>query len=83
MTDDFGKLIKIALEQQERKPQWLANKIGCDRTNIYKIFNRKDIDVSTLVRISRALHCNLLKNLAQELENELNNKEREKMATLE
>ena len=51
----IGKEIKMRLEQQERSPGWLAKKINCDRTNIYKIFQRASIDTDLLLRISKAL----------------------------
>ena len=33
----IGETIKQELEKIERKPKWLADKIGCDRVNIYDI----------------------------------------------
>lgn len=71
MKDHIGELIKHALEQENRKPKWLADKIGCDRTNIYDIFERKDVNISLLIRISKALHRNLLMDLARDFEGEL------------
>lgn len=75
MKEDIGKLVHEAMERAERKPQWLARKIGCDRTNIYDIFKRKDISISMLWRISLALKHNLLKELSQQLDDEMENNE--------
>lgn len=61
----IGKLIKTELERQERTPTWLAKKINCDRTNIYRIFNRESIDTALLSRISTALNRNFFEELSQ------------------
>ena len=62
----IGKLIKAELELQERTPTWLAKKIKCDRTNIYRIFERESIDTALLSRISTALNRNFFEVLAQQ-----------------
>lgn len=62
----IGKLIKAELELQERTPTWLAKKINCDRTNIYRIFERESIDTALLSRISTALNRNFFEVLAQQ-----------------
>ena len=62
----LGQLIKTELERQERTPTWLAKKINCDRTNIYRIFERKSIDTDLLSRISTALNRNFFEELSQQ-----------------
>lgn len=62
----IGLLIKKELELQERTPTWLAKKINCDRTNIYRIFDRESIDISLLSRISTALNRNFFEELSQQ-----------------
>ena len=62
----LGQLIKTELERQERTPTWLAKKINCDRTNIYRIFERKSIDTDLLSRISTALNHNFFEELSQQ-----------------
>lgn len=52
---DIGKLISDELIRQERTPAWLASKLGCDRTNAYKILKRSSIDTALLARISMVL----------------------------
>lgn len=54
----IGHLIEEELLRQERSAAWLAKKLYCDRTNIYKIFKRESIDTDLLLRISKALHYN-------------------------
>lgn len=48
----------------ERTPGWLAKKINCDRTNIYKIFQRPSIDTELLARISKALDYDFFLDLS-------------------
>lgn len=62
----IGQLIKTELERQERTPTWLAKKINCDRTNIYRIFDRESIDTALLSRISTALSRNFFEELSQQ-----------------
>ncbi|MDR0368800.1 MAG: helix-turn-helix domain-containing protein [Bacteroidales bacterium] len=52
----IGNIIREKLEEEGRAASWLAKKINCDRTNIYKIFNRQDINTEQLLKISEALH---------------------------
>lgn len=59
MTTIFiGKLIKDELKTQQKSVVWLSQGLGCNRTNIYKIFNRHSIDAELLLRISRVLGRN-------------------------
>lgn len=52
----IGILIKEELEKQERSVSWLARKLSCDRTNIYRIFQKHSIDTNLLIRISVILN---------------------------
>lgn len=52
---NIGRIIENELRSQERTVVWLANKLDCNRTNIYKIFHRKSIDCEMLLRISEVL----------------------------
>ncbi len=59
MSDiNIGKSIEEELRCQHRTVVWLADRLNCNRTNIYKIFNRKSIDTDLLLRISIALNRN-------------------------
>ena len=51
----IGNLILHELNSQRRSASWLAEQLSCDRTNVYKIFKKKDIDTRLLLRISRIL----------------------------
>lgn len=54
----IGKFIKEELKKQERSISWFAKKLNCNRSNVYKIFERTTIDTELLVRISRILNRN-------------------------
>lgn len=63
----IGQLIQSELRKQERSVVWLARKLNCNRTNIYKIFNRTSIDTDLLLRISKILNKNFFELYAREL----------------
>ena len=56
----IGQLIEMELHRQERSVTWFANKLYCDRTNVYSIFKRKSIDTELLLRISYILNHTVL-----------------------
>lgn len=61
----IGQLIEQELYRQERSVTWFAQKLYCDRTNVYKIFKRKSIDTELLLRISVILKTDFFKYLSQ------------------
>lgn len=67
----IGKLIKQELERQERSVTWFAKKLSCHRTNAYDIFARDNIDLTLLIRISRVLNHNFLKDISEDVEREI------------
>ena len=66
MPVHIGKEIKAELLRQERGVSWLADKLHCDRTNVYDIFKREGIDTRLLERISMILHRNFFALYCQE-----------------
>jgi plasmid maintenance system antidote protein VapI len=48
----MGKIIQDKMKEDGRSVLWLAKKLNCDRTNIYKIFRKTNIDIHQLLRIS-------------------------------
>lgn len=66
MSIHIGKEIKAELLRQERGVSWLADKLHCDRTNVYDIFKREGIDTRLLERISIILHRNFFALYCQE-----------------
>ncbi len=66
MSIHIGKEIKAELLRQERGVSWLADKLHCDRTNVYDIFKREGIDTRLLEHISMILHRNFFALYCQE-----------------
>ena len=50
-----GILIKQTLQNQGRTVTWFAAQLCCTRPNIYKIFQKENIDIHLLWRISSIL----------------------------
>lgn len=72
----IGQIIEKELHRQERSVTWFANKLYCDRTNVYSIFKRQSIDTEQLLRISIILKYNFFKHYFREYN------EREKQSTI-
>lgn len=64
----IGYEIESELRRQERSVTWFANKLYCDRTNVYKIFKRNSIDSDLLLRISIILNCNFFNKYVGEFD---------------
>lgn len=63
----IGQLIEKELHNQERSVKWFANKLYCDRTNVYKIFKKQSLDTELLLRISSILNYNFFQHYNSEL----------------
>ena len=70
-----GILIKQELEKQDRSISWLARKLSCDRTKIYRLLQKHSIDTYDLARISILLSHDFFADLSQELKNAENTTE--------
>ena len=66
----IGKKIRTVVRSQGRSVSWLAAQIPCDRSNIYNIFKRDNIDVKLLMRLSVILGHNFLDDLSREMESD-------------
>ena len=62
----IGKRIKEVLEQRQKPVTWLAKEINCERTNVYNIFARKDINTALLAKIGIILEYNFFKEFSDE-----------------
>lgn len=58
----IGELIKKELQRQHKSTNWLAQRICCEQSNVYKMFKRKSLDVEKLMQISVLLNHNFLKD---------------------
>ena len=63
----IGRLIEDELRRQERTVTWFAEKLCCERTNVYSIFKRESIDTALLLRISNVLNKNFFSYYTQEM----------------
>ncbi len=52
----IGLEIKAKMKEQEHSVTWFARQLHCDRTNVYDIFRRHDIDTALLMRICHILN---------------------------
>ena len=56
----IGCLVKSVFDASGMTVSEFARRINCERTNVYKIFDRRTIDVELLVKISEILNHNFL-----------------------
>ena len=61
-----GQLIKDTINKQGRTVTWFAAQLCCTRPNVYKIFNKENVDVYLLWRISVILQHDFFKDLSDE-----------------
>ena len=61
----IGRLVEQEFREQGRSATWLAKRIHCTRTNIYKIFEKENMDVYQLREISLALGVDFFRILSE------------------
>ena len=66
MSIHIGKEIESELRRQGRGATWFAQRLHCDRTNVYNIFKREGLDTILLQRISAVLKRNFFLLYCQE-----------------
>ncbi len=64
----IGQLIKEKVEEQGKTIVWFSQQIPCNRTNVYKIFDKSSIDTRLLLRISTVLRYDFFGEYSKELE---------------
>lgn len=69
--EHIGQLIRQELRRQERSVAWFARQLSCDRSNIYRIFQKESIDTYLLVRISIILQYNFFSILSLCIEKQI------------
>jgi len=69
MEIHFGQLIKEEFDRQGRRATWLAAELNCNRSNVYSIFQRENIDAQMLIKLSQALDHNFFQDIANLLDN--------------
>ena len=63
----IGHLIEQELRRQRRSVSWFARELYCDRTNVYKLFQKESIDTMLLYRISVVLSHDFFQYYTEEL----------------
>lgn len=66
-TIHIGSMLRQELRAQGRSVAWLARTINLERCTIYKLFDRENIDVKLLVRISLLLNHDFFADISMEL----------------
>ncbi len=66
---NIGQRIKEELDRQERPVSWLARKLNCSRTGVYRIMKKNSIDTALLSQICQVLNYNFFKELSDSVEN--------------
>ena len=51
----IGSRIQQVMKDQGRSVSWFAKQICFERSNVYKMFKRKSIDIDLLLKISEVL----------------------------
>ena len=63
----IGQQIQKQVDEQGLTTVWLANELGCHRTNLYKIYDKPTIDTGLLLRISRILNYDFFSLYSEEM----------------
>lgn len=62
----IGELIEYEVRKQGLSIVDFANKISCQRNNVYDIFKRNTIDIALLAQISKVLNHNFFDDIAKD-----------------
>jgi DNA invertase Pin-like site-specific DNA recombinase len=54
----IGRLIEAKMKEDGRSAAWLAKKLHCDRSNVYRIYKSHHINTEQLFTISKLLSHN-------------------------
>lgn len=63
----IGKRIKEVFDTgpKDHTVAWLAERLCCDKRNVYRIFNRDNIDIQQLDRLGKILDHNFFVDLVE------------------
>lgn len=56
----IGSVVRKIFEEKQMTIVSFARELGCDRTCIYSLFDKKSIDTDQLIRVSKVLNHNFL-----------------------
>lgn len=74
----MGNEIQKQMEKDGRKSSWLAKKIECDVSKIYRIYHQQYVDIETLIAISILLEINFFSYYFKYVEGQLLQKNNKK-----
>jgi len=60
----IGKLIKKKMKAKRYTAIWLAKELSCSRQNVYKIFDKDNIDIMQLLKISKVLNYDFFNEIS-------------------
>lgn len=63
----IGPRIREVLDSEGRSVSWLAQRMGCSREYLYRVFNRTWIGTDLLVRISEAMQHDFFRDYSRTL----------------
>lgn len=63
----IGKLIRQKMEERQITVVWLARRLSCSRTNVYKIFDKYSLDTEVLAKISDILEYDFFSLYSEEI----------------
>lgn len=62
----IGQMIKDELERQERSVSWFARHLACDRSNVYRIFRKDNLDIKLLMQVSVILEHDFFADISSQ-----------------
>lgn len=62
-----GSLIRLELIRQKRSISWLANQLGVQRSNCYRIIHAETMYIDRLFQISQLLHHDFFADYSNQL----------------
>ena len=67
----IGNILHQKLKEQGKTVVWLANELGCHRTNVYNLFDKYSIDTQLLCRLSIIMHFNFFSLYQEEVDEKI------------
>jgi len=61
---NIGLMIKKKMKDEGRSVNWLAKKLNCNRQNIYKIYEKSNMDIVQLLRIGKILNHDFFNDIS-------------------
>lgn len=69
-----GELIRERLKEEGKSVVWLAQELGCHRTNVYNIFEKNSLDTNILRRVSIVMQHNFFDYLQEDTQKQIDSR---------